>query len=684
MAGAVNRAAITAGFFRQSRRGGLCCSSFAMPAAITFRILALCAGGLLASVASISAQTNYYGTNGAEFAVVGSLPGDQMFPDAAISPTGGFVVWQDNATDGDGWGVSARRLDATLSGALGSFRVNAQGAGSQENARVALLKNGGAIFVWQGGRLGYQHVYARFLTPTNTFLTTNDVLVNTFTNNSQINPSVAVLNNSNVVVVWASLNQAGTNSMQDVYAQVFSPAGQKIGGEFLINQFTAYNQRTPAVAALAGGGFVVTWISEQQRVTAPSLGTNTTYVYATAVPTPSMDIYARKFDASATAVGNEFLVNQDLNPCANPAVAAATDGSYIFAWSAQDRVTTSNGWDVYGRTFSSSGSGGTAFRLNTFTYGDQYAPRLSALGLDYLVTWTSLAQDGSREGVYAQFVHNNGVLTGNEFRANTTTVSQQMQPTVASDGLNQFLVVWTSFTGLPNNFDLFAQRYLNVSSLLQAMSAPFVWAPFVTSNNIYQPRLVVSWPPLAGLSIANYEVFVDGASTPTALLSSNQWTMTAASGLTVNSTHSFQINYVTTDGRSPTTNSPAASGTTWMGYSWGGIPYEWMVAYYGSDLTQWPSASSKAGGNGPTVTQIFLSGGNPLAPSTWLQTALTHTAQGLFLNWNTQSGATYQVQTTTNFTTWSNLGQPRFAAGNTDSIYVGGNSVGYYRVVLLR
>ena len=56
----------------------------------------------------------------------------------------------------------------------------------------------------------------------------------------------------------------------------------------------------------------------------------------------------------------------------------------------------------------------------------------------------------------------------------------------------------------------------------------------------------------------------------------------------------------------------------------------------------------------------------------------------MFLNWNTQPGATYQVQVTTNFTTWSNLGSPRFAAGATDSIIIGGNSASYYRIVLLR
>ena len=136
-------------------------------------------------------------------------------------------------------------------------------------------------------------------------------------------------------------------------------------------------------------------------------------------------------------------------------------------------------------------------------------------------------------------MHGDGSLVGGEFRVNTTTVSQQMQPVVASDGVSQFLAVWTSFTGLPYSFDLFAQRYLNVQQPLQPMAAPFVYAPFVLSNGVYQPQLLVSWPPVTGLSVSNYEVYVDGAATPTAVTTSNVWTMTAANGLTASSTQLF-------------------------------------------------------------------------------------------------------------------------------------------------
>jgi hypothetical protein len=654
---------------------------FARRAAICF-----CWSLLLAIPSAVFGQS-YYTANGTEYAAVGLLPGDQVFPDAAVNPSGGFMVWQDNITDGDGWGVSARRLDGTLSGTLGAFRVNAQGAGDQENPRVALLKNGGAVFVWQGGSPGRQHIYARFLTSTNTFLTTNDVPVSTFTNNFQMNPAVTVLNNSNVVVVWSSYNEASSTSLQDVYGQILSPSGQKIGGEFLINQFVSYNQRTPSVAALGGGGFVAAWVSEQERNIAPVLGTNSTYTSASAIQTPSVDIYARLYNSNGVAQGNEFLVNADANPAANPSVAAASDGSYMVAWGAHDMTPAStNSWDIYARSFTNA-SGGAVLRVNSHLNGDQYAPRISSIGTDYLIVWTSLGQDGSREGVFGQYVHEDGSLTGGEFGVNTTTVGQQMQPVVVSDGAVQFLAVWTGFSASSYNFDLFAQRYINVSAILQPMAAPFVWAPFVLSNGVYQPQLVVSWPPLLGISVSNFEVYVDGAAAPAGVLTSNQWTMAAANGLTAGSAHSFTVDYVTTDGRrSPL--SPSAGGAAWSGLNWGGIPFEWMQMYFGTDVSQWPPATADSDHDGMNNLQEFMAGTIPTNAASVLRTQLTGTAQGFFLSWNTQPGLTYQVQTATNFASpaWSNLGAPRFAAGTTDSIFVGAGSggSGYYHVVLLR
>jgi hypothetical protein len=645
----------------------------------------VCLGAIffLAVPAAVFGQTNYYDANGTEYAVIGTLPGDQVFPDVAVATNGGFVVWQDNITDGSGEGVSARRLDSTLSGTLSTFRVNVQGTNDQSNPRVSLLKSGGAAFVWQGGKQGGQRIFARFLTPTNTWLMNTDIVVSTFSNYFQVNPAVATLNDSNIIVVWASFNQAKSNSLQDIYGQILSPVGKPVGTNFLINQFIPYNQRTPAVAALKNGGFAVAWISDQERVVVGAA--SPTAILPSQIVNPSVDVYARLYNSNGVAQSSEFLVNTDSNPCASPNIAAASDGTFAIVWGARDMTNADNSLDIFMRSFSGTNAVGGVTRVNSYTYGDQFAPRISSIGTNYMVVWTSLGQDGSREGVFGQFLQGNGTAVGGEFLVNTTTISQQMQPTVASDGKNQFLVVWTSFTGAQDGFDLFAQRYINSLAVLQPMSAPFVYAPFVLNNGVYQPQLQVSWAPVQGISISNYEVYVDDSPTSTVVVAgiSNQWTMTAANGLTASSTHSFQLDYVTSDGqRSP--GSPSVSASTWSGLSWQGIPFEWMAQYFGGDTNAWPSATADSDGDGMNNLQEFLAGTDPTDPNSVLRLQLTKTREGMFLSWPTQPGLTYQVQTTTDFVTWVNLGSARFAAGTSDSIYVGSSSMGYYRILLLR
>src|SRR5687768_3652562 len=86
------------------------------------RALFCLAAALLGQVAV--AQVEPLGT---EYSLSGPLSGDQVFPAAAVNASGGYVVWQDAFSDGNGIGISARRLDSTLSpSVLAPFRVNQQ------------------------------------------------------------------------------------------------------------------------------------------------------------------------------------------------------------------------------------------------------------------------------------------------------------------------------------------------------------------------------------------------------------------------------------------------------------------------------------------------------------------------------------------------------------------------------
>jgi hypothetical protein len=614
--------------------------------------------------AALHAQTNY-GPSGYEYLIAGTLPQDQVHGQTAVNASGGYLVWQDNIADGSGLGISALQLDSSFSGSLSSFRVNSTAANDQENPQVALLKNGGTVFAWQGGKQSYQHIYARFLASNKTWQA-NDILVNASTNYSQVTPAIAVLTNGNVIVIWSSIGQYSASSMQDVYGQILTSSGAKSGGEFLINQFTSYNQRTPAVAALSNGRFVVVWVSEQQRWTDAST-------------MPSVDIYGRVYDVNGSAAGSEFLINTGTNICANPSVAGGADGGFIVAWSEKDTGVYTNGWDVFTRPYSAALAGGTVRRANTYQYGDQYAPKISASGTDYFVIWQSMGQDGSAEGVFGQVLHGDGAPWGTEKQINTTVINGQIQPAISSDGAGRFLVTWSGFNNAAARFDLYAQRFSQDAPPLPAMNAPFTYVPFTVVTNKYQPQIEVFWPAQSGVAIDHYEVYVDGSLTPAASVTTNLWWMTSASGLTAGTTHSFQVGYVTSESRkSPL--SPASVASTWSGISYYGIPVEWMQQYWGDS---WPPATAPLAQGGATPLQAFLTGANPLDPTTWLKTSLTRSEQGYYVNWNPQPGRTYQVQYSAALNGWTNLGSPRFAAGNTDSIYVGGSNLGYYRILCL-
>ena len=448
----------------------------------------------VASPLVVCGQTNL-NPQGGEYAIAGIVAGDQVYPCAAVSPAGGYLVWQDNSVTTNGLRIRAERLNSSFASADGSnFVVSAvaykksKTTGDQEKPKVALLSDGGAVFVWQGGKQGAQDIYARFVDANGLFLT-KDILVNTRARrgpNNRTDPQVATLTGGNVVVVWSSYGQDG--SMQGLFARLFSPSGSPLGAEFQVNQNSPNNQRSPAVAALANGGFAVIWISELQRTSA------------------SVDVYGRLFHSSGAAVADEFPVNSAENTfCANPSVSSSPQGGFAVAWSQKDIVVratpsnpldptgihydpltqpgapafsavvqSTNSWDVFACLLDANGASAVPpFRLNRYTYGDQFAPRISALGDRYLAVWTSLSQPDPdsgavdpRQGVFGQMITGSGSLVAAaDVHVNTTTTDRQIQPMVAADGAARFLVVWSSLVSDASSagyggFDLFAQQYL--------------------------------------------------------------------------------------------------------------------------------------------------------------------------------------------------------------------------------
>ncbi len=148
-------------------------------------------------------------------------------------------------------------------------------------------------------------------------------------------------------------------------------------------------------------------------------------------------------------LGSEFRVTitASAGSSSGSDVTVVPGGDFVVAWtSAQPYVS-----DIAGRRFHAGGlPAGPEFLVNTHTTGGwQLDPSIASDDLgNFVVVWTSGGQDGSGDGVFGQRFAASGNRLGAEFRVNETTVGHQLQPMVAMRGSGAFAVVWTEFGGV--------------------------------------------------------------------------------------------------------------------------------------------------------------------------------------------------------------------------------------------
>ncbi|MCW5556719.1 MAG: fibronectin type III domain-containing protein [Verrucomicrobiae bacterium] len=603
---------------------------------------------------------------GAQYAPAGNPIGDQLAPRIAFRSNGGCLVWHDNLTDGDGLGVSARRLSGQLAG-LSSLRVNQDGVGDQENPQVAILSDGSNLIVWQSGRRDSQRIVGRVLRADGQFAGPEFLISSTGSDNR--NPRVAVAGNGTALVVWAAEGVDG--SMSAVQARRLDATGLPVGEAFVLNQETRYHQRDPAVATTGDGTLVAVWISEQQRFK-PSADV---FVSEQQRFQNSVDVFARRIDSEGAPVGDEFLINTSDRPCATPAVIGLPGRGFAVTWAEHHQDTDSGyTWDIIGRIWSDRIAATSSFLVNQRRTGVQIFPQLALSADAILAVYQSAGGDGNGDGVVGRWFGVDGSFLSDEFVVNTKTSGSQMHATVAADGAGRLVVVWATFGGITKGMDLAAQRF----SLPKAELAP-PGPPFLFSAS--SSRIQATWPEVQGNGVVGYDVYVNNATEP---VRTTEGTF-LVTGLAPKTTVSVRVAYVLADGqKSPL--SASASATTWgEDDNADGLPDDWQKLYFGADPALWPAPGADTDGDGADNRTEFLAGTDPTSASSVLKVRLVGTPQGVLLEWDTRPGAVYQIQGSTDLRDWTNLDAPRLAADVTDSIPAGNTPANaYYRITLLR
>ena len=371
---------------------------------------------------------------GTEFEVNSQTSGGQWYPTVTGLTNGGFVVtWQDGLAGyaGSGSGTlgdtSFTSVKAQVYAADGTkigteFLANTQTTGSQATPTVTGLSNGGFVIAWQdqnstSGDIKGQ-AYAANGTPTG-----SEFLINTVTSGNQNTPTITALANGGFVVAWT--NQTASSGA-DVKAQVYDSTGTKVGGEFLVNSSSVYDQERASVTTLSNGDFVVTWNDFR---------------------TGTWEARGQVFHPTATGatkVGSEFVADTAFynSRMLAPATGLA-NGNFVVTWE-----DTSG--EVRAQVFNPTGTKvGSEFVVNTQTSGSQDFPSITALtNGGFVVTWSdeSSVSDGSSSSIKAQVYDANGVKMGGEYLVNSQPGSNQLYPTASALANGGFVVTWQDFS----------------------------------------------------------------------------------------------------------------------------------------------------------------------------------------------------------------------------------------------
>lgn len=378
---------------------------------------------------------------GPEFRVNTYTTNDQAQPSVASDASGNFVVAWENGQPGYFIRhIFGQRYAGSGAPVGAEFRVNTFTFGGVHSApSVAADAAGNFVVIWQyaplepGGLLGQR------------FAASGAPLGGEFgVGNSGYNfdPAVASDPAGNFFVVWDGILPAD-GSGRAVFARRFASSGAGFP-VFRVNTFTTSDQTLPAVAADSLGNFVVVWHSNTQDGSA-------------------LGVFGQRYASSGAPLGSEFRVNTySTFSQSRPSVAADASGGFVVVWQSYQQEGSGDG--IFGQRYAGTGAPlGPEFRVNTVTTNNQSNPAVAADAAgNFVVTWSSLGQDGSNDGVFGQRYDAAGSPLGPEFRVNTYTLGNQTASAVTSDAAGRFEVVWQSLPQDGNGYGVFGQRFLPI------------------------------------------------------------------------------------------------------------------------------------------------------------------------------------------------------------------------------
>jgi subtilisin family serine protease len=324
------------------------------------------------------------------------------------------------------------------------FPVNTYTDNNQEAPAIAMDSKGNFVVVWQS----YKQDGSRYGAYGQRFSSRGEPLggefqVSTTTSGYQYRCDVAVDTAGNFVVVWEG--QDGSN--HGIFARLYDANGQPVTGEFVVNTYTDGQQTDPRVGMNSDGAFVVVW--QSWHAWGPGYFDGQWWAAG------------RVYDAAGVPQTDEFVITE-LPHGYTPDVVMDGSGDFVITWL---RTGGSNAPPPSGRyvRFRRYDADGTPKEDAAEITGDLIVMAIPGIAMDaagnFIITWWGHPSDWEESDIYAQRFDSDGISMGEAFAVNTYPVGLQGMPSVTMHPSGSFVIVWVSRGQDGSDFGVFGQLY---------------------------------------------------------------------------------------------------------------------------------------------------------------------------------------------------------------------------------
>jgi hypothetical protein len=318
------------------------------------------------------------------------------------------------------------------------LQVNIHTLLDQKDPDLAVLNNSQGIVVWNsyGQDSNSGGIFARRMDPNGPI--GQEFQINATVIGNQAEPSVTMNIAGYFLVAWRG--PWSESDAEDIVARMFDPNGQPLTDDLHVNTYSTARQGYPRVATGPTGRFIVVWESDSS-------------------PNASrLCIRGQLYDQTGALLGQEMEISDTPSYAARyPDVAMDSQGRFVVSWM-EDRTTDS----VRARLFDPNGiPKGASFKVNTISFKSQTWPSM-AMNADgiFVIAWDGDPNKASDDDIHARIFDPNATPLADEFMVNTTRSGAQENPRAAIDGQGNIIVVWEGPSADPNGgIDVLAQRF---------------------------------------------------------------------------------------------------------------------------------------------------------------------------------------------------------------------------------